>query len=141
MPLRISRAAALTVGIVLPIIETWRRWHMLADWPSWIDDYIAAGLLLYAWQAGRDELSRSHPYLMAAWGYTVGIAYMSFFGQLKNATGADPSGMPLIVVFGFKGLGLGIAITCLGLSWRTPAPGRNLGTGKAIHSRQPLQQP
>jgi hypothetical protein len=28
-------------------------------------------------------MNLSRPYLVAAWGYTVGIAYMSFFGQLK----------------------------------------------------------
>ena len=120
MPLRISRATALVVGIVLPCIETWRRWHMLLDWPSWLDDYIAALLLLYAWQAGRHQISRSRPYLMAAWGYTFGIAYMSFFGQLKNASGTDPSDMPIALVVGFKGFGLLLCITCLALAWRSP---------------------
>src|SRR6266545_1659895 len=106
MPLRISRATALIVGIVLPCIETSRRWHMLVDWPSWLDDYIAALLLLYAWQVGRHQISRSRPYLMAAWGYTFGIAYMSFFGQLKNVSGTGPSGMAIALVVGCKGFGL-----------------------------------
>ena len=105
MPLKVSRATALVVGIVLPCIETWRRWRMLADWPSWLDDYIASVLLLYAWKVGRYDVSRSRPYLMAAWGYTFGIAYVSFFGQLKNAPGADPSGMATAVVIAFKVLG------------------------------------
>ena len=76
---------------------------------------IASALLLYAWQAGRYEVSRSRPYLMAAWGYTFGIAYISFFGQLKNA-GADPSGMATAVVIAFKGIGLALSITCLALT-------------------------
>jgi hypothetical protein len=127
MPLRISRATALVVGIVLPCIETWRRWHMLLDWPSWLDDYIAALLLLYAWQAGRHQISRSRPYLMAAWGYTFGIAYMSFFGQLKNVSGADPSGMAPALVAGFKGFGLLLSITCLALAWRSSGVPSNAG--------------
>src|SRR4051812_9263477 len=115
MLLKASRATALVVGLLLPCIETWRRWRMLADWPSWLDDYIAGALLLYAWQAGRHEVTRSRPYLMAAWGYTFGIAYMSFFGQLHSARNADPSGMSTDVVIAFKALGLVVSVTCLAL--------------------------
>ena len=126
MPLKVSRATALVVGIILPCIETWRRWRMLADWPSWLDDYIASALLLYAWKVGRYEVSRSRPYLMAAWGYTFGMAYMSFFGQLKNAPGADPSGMATAVVIAFKGFGLVLSVTCLALTWRASATATRL---------------
>ena len=108
------------MAIVLPCIETWRRWRMLADWPSWLDDYIAAALLFYAWQAGRRDIARSRPYLMAAWGYTFGIAYVSFFGQLKYGTGADPSGLAPAVVIAFKAVGLVLSLTCLALAWRSP---------------------
>jgi hypothetical protein len=59
---------------------------MLADWPAWLNDYIAAALLLYAWQAGRSDAGRSRPYLMAAWAFTFGIAYASFFSQLQYGT-------------------------------------------------------
>lgn len=121
MLLQISRRTALLVAIVLPCIEAWRRWHMLADWPAWLDDYIAAVLLFYAWNAGRHEGTRSGPYLMAAWGYTFGMAYMSFFGQLKNANNADPSGMTTAVVLVFKGVGLVLSLTCLALTWRSLA--------------------
>jgi hypothetical protein len=93
---------------------------MLADWPSWLDDYIAAILLLYAWLVGRREVSRSRPYLMAAWGYTFGMAYMSFFGQLRNVRGVDPSGVATPLVLGFKGFGLLLSVTCLALAWRSP---------------------
>lgn len=122
MRLRVSRSTALAVGIVLPCIETWRRWHTLTDWPSWLDDYIAAALLLYGWYAGRRQPSQSRPYLMAAWGYTTGIAYMSFFGQLRNLNLADPSGMPQAAVLAFKGFGLMLAVGCLVLTWREPEP-------------------
>lgn len=122
MHLRIGRSAALIVGVALPCIETWRRWHMLADWPSWMDDSIAAALLLYAWHTGRRDARQSRPYLMAAWGYAVGIAYMSFFGQLKHPPAADRSGMSQAAVLAFKGFGLLLAATCLALAWRVPEP-------------------
>jgi hypothetical protein len=54
-------------------------------------------------------------------GYTFGMAYMSFFGQLKNAPAADPSGMATAVVITFKGVGLVLSMTCLALTWRSSA--------------------
>ena len=54
---------------------------------------------------------------MAAWGYTFGMAYMSFFGQLRSAAVADPSGMPTAAVIGFKGFEMALAAICLALAW------------------------
>jgi hypothetical protein len=87
---------------------------------SWLDDIIAGVLLLYAWRAGRRSCADSRPYLMAAWGYTFGIAYVSFFGHLNNTSAPDPSGMPLAVVLGFKGFGVALSLACLALAWRSP---------------------
>ena len=116
--LRISRTAALGLGLVLPVVETWRRWNALANWPSWLDDYIASGLLLYAWYAGRGSTRESRPYLMAAWGYTLGMAYMSFFGQLQRVSSSDISGFSGALVSGIKGFGLALSALCLSLTWR-----------------------
>ena len=91
---------------------------MLWDWPSWLDDYLAAALLLYAWFAGSHDAKRSRPYLMAAWGYTMGMAYVSFFGQLHSTSLVDPSGAPRFAVLGFKLFGLLLAVSCLALCWR-----------------------
>ena len=112
-----SRTAALIVGMLLPVIETWRRWNMLAQWPRWLHDYIAAALLIYAWHAGRDTTELSRPYLMAAWGYTAGMAYMSFFGFIESAPVTDPSGVPVAGVLTFKAFGLMLSALCLALAW------------------------
>jgi hypothetical protein len=64
--------------------------------------------------------------LVAAWGYTFGMAYMSFFGQLKNAPGADPSGMATAVVIAFKGFGIVLSVTCLAMTWRSSATATSL---------------
>lgn len=61
----------------------------------------------------------SRPYLMAAWGYTFGIAYMSFFGHLKNMDALDPSGFPVSWVIGFKAFGVVFPLLCLGITWRS----------------------
>jgi hypothetical protein len=49
------------------------------------------------------------------------MAYMSFFWQLKNAIGADPSCIATTVVIAFKALGLVLSMTCLALTWGSPA--------------------
>jgi hypothetical protein len=36
--------------IVLPFVETRRRWNMLAECSAWLDDYCAAALLICAWR-------------------------------------------------------------------------------------------
>ena len=123
-----SHWAAFAAGLALPIIETYRRWEVLSDWPAWLDDYIAAALLLYAWRAGQASLISSRPYLMAAWGYTMGIAYMSFFGQWSRRDTTDISGYSTEFVLGFKGFGLVLAGLALLGAWRgarvnaTPEP-------------------
>jgi hypothetical protein len=117
MGLRISRTAALVVAVILLSVETWRRWDIFVHWAGWLDDYIAAALLLYGWYSGRRNLSNSRAYLMAAWGYCVGIAYMSFFGQLNAPPQTDPSGMSQAVVLTFKGTGLIVSAGGLALAW------------------------
>src|SRR5688572_29709408 len=120
--LRFSHWTAFVVGIVLPILETYRRWDNLLDWPSWLDDYIAAGLLLYAWRAGQGSLVYSRPYLMAAWGYTTGMAYMAFFGHLQRAETVDVSGFSTEFVLQFQAFGLGLAVFGLIGAWRGGRP-------------------
>lgn len=113
--LRFSRASALAAGIVLPVLETWRRWGTGSPFYSWFDDMIAAGMLLYAWHAGRN----GRPYLMAGWGYTFGMAYMSFFGHLDRPQGLDVSGFPNTWAIAFKGFGLAFAAFNLFAAWRS----------------------
>ena len=113
VPLKISRTIALVVGIVLPCIETWRRWHILADWPSWLDDVLLGAALLYgAWRVAKN-VETGRPWLAAAWGLTCGIAYNSFFGQLAHLDQADPSALPSTWVVGIKGIGSLLAIVAL----------------------------
>lgn len=120
MGVRFSRSSALFVGIMLPAVETWRRWNMLADWSSWLDDYIAGALLLFAWYAGRSHPARSSPYLMAAWGFFLGTAYMAFVVQLKSPFFSDPSGIARPYLLAFKSAGLLLAAAGLACVWKGP---------------------
>jgi hypothetical protein len=120
--LTFSRRLALVFGVLLPIVETIRRWPQLGDfrmWPAWLDDFILAAFLLYgAWRTSKD-VGTGRCYLAAAWGLTCGMAYGSFFGQLTRLDIADPAPIPTAWVVAIKGIGFLLAIVALVGSLRT----------------------
>jgi hypothetical protein len=113
MSLAFSRRLAIVLGIVTPLAETIRRWHQLGQpgaWPSWFDDVLLGSLLLYAaWLTGRNPRDGQR-YLTGAWGVTCGMAYGSFFFQLRHLTERDPAPIPSTWVVAIKGVGLLLAI-------------------------------
>jgi hypothetical protein len=121
MTLTFSRRLALVYGVLLPIVETIRRWQQLGDirlWPAWLDDFVLGACLLYgAWRTAKD-LEIGRPWLAAAWGITCGMAYTSFFGQLARLDQPDPSSLPAAWVVGIKGVGFLLAIVALAGSLR-----------------------
>jgi hypothetical protein len=118
---RFSRTLAYAGGVVLPIVETIRRWHQLGDLrmaPMWLDDWIIGLFLLYgAWRT-RDGASSGRAVLAAAWGVACGMGYMSFFGELSNLGLTDPSGLPSITVAVIKGVMVALALAALVLTLR-----------------------
>ena len=125
MNLTFSRRLALVFGVLLPIVETYRRWQQLGDyhyWPAWLDDWAIGAFLLYgAWRTAK-EVETGRPWLTAAWGFTCGMAYPSFFGQLARLDQPDPSALPAAWVVGIKGVGFLLAILALAGSLRHPHP-------------------
>lgn len=125
MNLTFSRRLALVFGVGLPIVETIRRWHQLGDirwWPAWLDDYAIGGFLLYGFWRTAKDVDSGRPWLAAAWGFTCGMAYSSFFGQLIRIDEPDPSGVPAAWVVGIKGVGILLALVALAGSLRHPHP-------------------
>jgi hypothetical protein len=113
MNLTFSRRIAY-VGAVLPVIETWRRWHewgQLAKLPSILDDFVVGIALLAAALVARRDPPVGRVYLAAAWGIACGMIYYSFFGQLVRLGEPDPSGVSSVAVVAVKGVlfALGIA--------------------------------
>ena len=116
MTLAFSRRLAIVFGILLPIVETVRRWPQLGDiriWPAWLDDLIIAAFLLYAVRRVSKDGEAGRPYLAAAWGFTCGMAYGSFFGQLIRLDEPDPAPIPSTWVVAIKGVGFLLAIAAL----------------------------
>ena len=116
MTLAFPRRLAILGGVVLPIVETARRWHQLADpriWPFWLDDWVIGALLLYgAWRTRRDAVD-GQPVLAAAWGFACAMGYTSFFSQLARIDLPDPSGVSPVTVVAIKGVMVALAIAAL----------------------------
>ena len=111
-----SRRLAIVAGIVLPVVETARRWHQLGEirlfW-AWFDDYAIAAFLLYAaWRMGKDAV-HGHRVLAAAWGFACALAFNSFFVQLSDLERADPSGLASVWVVTIKGVAASLAAVAL----------------------------
>jgi hypothetical protein len=116
MTIAFSGRLAVIFGILTPLAETVRRWRQLGDvgaLPFWLDDYFIGALLLYgAWRTSKD-MRNGRRFLAAAWGFTCGMAYSSFFGQLARLNEPDPAPIPSAWVAVIKGVGLALAILAL----------------------------
>jgi len=125
MNLAFSRRAALVAGVVMPLLETWRRWAewgQLSKLPSILDDFVAGVFLILGGVMSRRDPARGRPYLAAAWGVATGMMYYSFFGQLVALGQPDPSGVSSAAVVVFKGVLFAGCLFCLGGALRVPGP-------------------
>jgi hypothetical protein len=119
--LSISRWLALFIGLLLPVAETVRRWRQLDDlstWPFWLDDFLIGSFLLYAFWCTRQNILENRRFLAAAWGFTCGMAYLSFFGQITSLDVVDPAPIPPEWVAVIKGVGLILSAFALAGSLR-----------------------
>ena len=121
MTIEFSRRLAIALGVLTPLAETVRRWGTWRDDPpALFDDYILGAFLLYgAWRVGRDARGGQR-FLAAAWAFTCGMAYLSFFGQLQRLRSGDVDPAPIASewVAVIKGTGLVLAILALVMSLR-----------------------
>jgi len=114
MTLSASRRLAIVIGLLLPLIETVRRWPLWHEYPpTFLDDFLIGAFLLYgAWRCSRDP-ARGRVVLAAAWAFACGLGYGSFFGHIRYLETADPSGVPHIWVVTILGAGLVLCILAL----------------------------
>ena len=116
MTVSFSRRLALVFGLLLPVVETIRRWRQLGDlsvWPIWLDDFLIGGFLLYAFWRTRQCASENRRFLAAAWGFTCGMGYLSFYGQITSLDVVDPAPIPTEWVAVVKGVGLTLSVLAL----------------------------
>jgi hypothetical protein len=114
--MKFSRTLAILLGLLAPLAETIRRWNSWRDFPPGLfDDYIMGALLLAgAWLTGRN-FRAGRRLLAAAWGFTCGLGYYSFFEQLRRYRlgEVDPAPIPAEWVLAIKGVGVLLAIAAL----------------------------
>lgn len=94
--LTLSRRLAFAFGVIIPLLETIRRWGVWGYPPAWLDDYFIGALLLVAAIKARNsrDIARARAWLAGAWGFTAGIGYTSFFTHLEHIHQADPGNIP-----------------------------------------------
>lgn len=121
---------AVIIGVTLAIGEALRSWGAGRPWPSWIDDEILGAFLLYG--AWRSATGRGRLHLAAAWGFSAGMLFGSFFKHW--ATRAQPNVgnfahtcVLAVVAFGFWGSVLGLLLTLY--LWGREDAARSVGSG------------
>ena len=123
--MKFSRALAIIFGILAPLLETVRRWRTWREYPpALFDDYIMGAFLLAgAWLVGR-RFGSGQRLLAAAWGFTCGQGYYSFFQQLRHFRlgEIDPAPIPSGAMLAIKGVGVLLAIAALVATLRARPP-------------------
>lgn len=91
---RFSITAAFFLGILLPLLETIRRWHQrdeLQYFFSWFDDYMLGAFLVFGAYKAHANIVTGQKFLSAAWGAAVAGLFLSFIGQLDHLNTPDPA--------------------------------------------------
>ena len=122
--MRFELVAANVMGVALPVLEVLRRRTNFESISSYVDDFIAGALLLYAARAVSRRKPRGPVLLVAAWAVLCGGLYSSFFHQLESSASHDVSGLANGTVVLVKGILYGVALVGLVLSVRAAVPGK-----------------
>ena len=108
-----------------PVLETVRRWGTWREYPpALFDDYILGAFLLGGvWLVGR-RFDAGQRLLAAAWGFTCGLGYYSFFEQMRRYRlgEMDPAPIPSGAVLIIKGVAVLLAIVALITTLRARNP-------------------
>lgn len=123
--MRFELAAAYCIGVFLPAVEVWRRRTDFSNIPSYVDDFIMGGLLIYAARAVSKKQRNGSVLLVSAWGIYCGGMYYSFFGQVNNASANDISGLSNGIVIAVKAVLFLVGIVSLVKSVRGAAVQEN----------------
>lgn len=113
---RFSINAAFVFGIALPLLETIRRWHQMAElryFFSWFDDYMLGAFLLFGAYKAHKNFTAGQKILSAGWGAATAGLFLSFIGQLDHLNNPDPAPVSSVTVALIKGAILLLCVVCL----------------------------
>lgn len=111
--MRFEVATAYAMGAGLPLLEAMRRKTNFEHFHSYIDDFIAGALLLYAAQAVTRGRQNGPVMLVVAWAVLCGGLYGSFFWQLSSDAAQDVGGLANTTVVLIKGFLYAVSLTAL----------------------------
>jgi hypothetical protein len=131
--MKFSRALGVIFGILAPLLETVRRWGTWREYPpALFDDYLLGAFLLAgAWLVGR-RFDAGQRLLAAAWGFSCGLGYYSFFEQLRRYRlgEVDPAPISSGAVLIIKSVAVLLAIAALIATLRAANPDRSSGAAE-----------
>ena len=115
--LRSLRLLAVAVGVGLAIGETIRSWGVQRPIFAVVDDYVIAVFLVAA--AAWGDRPGAYAFLAAAFGFSSGVLYGSFFLHLSRLSQRDPGNIPqklltFLIGLAFFGSVLGGALAVRG---------------------------
>jgi hypothetical protein len=132
--LRCLRLLAIAVGVGVSIGETIRSWGVHRPIFAVVDDYVMAVFLVAA------ALWRNRPgtyaLLSAAFGFSSGMLYGSFFLHLSLLSQPDPGKIPqtlltFLIGLAFFGSVLGLALALRGAT-RQPSPEQPVRKSRSV---------
>ena len=117
--MRFEIAAAFTIGVLLPVLETCRRG--LSEWSvnftTMFEDYLAGALLLIGGWASYRARRFGAMFLVLAWAYVTGMMGGSFWGQFEETLRGISTEPNNLLVVGFKGLLWSVSVLSLVFSF------------------------
>jgi len=87
--MNLLRWAAIAFGMLVIGGEIFRSWGE-RDLIMWLDDFMVGAALIAAAIAVRAETARRRAIFSAAWGFALGIIYISFFDKVVLAEAIGP---------------------------------------------------
>ena len=132
--MRFEVIAAFAVGILLPLLETYRRgWdEWTVDFTTMFEDYVAGGLLLIGVWASAQRRRWGALFLVVAWSYLTGMMSGSFWYQLEDTLRGTVTEPPVVLVVKF--LLWAVSVLALVSSFRRSLRDRS-GAGATTTSR------
>ena len=102
--MRFEVAAAFTVGVLLPVLETVRRGigHWAIHATTMLEDYLGGAFLLLAGLAVRQGAAFANPMLLTAWAGVSSMMTISLISQVEDTVRAVELEPNNNLVLGFK---------------------------------------
>ena len=124
-----SAYLAIIYGISLVCFETFVNWGQWQWWPYWLVDYIAAALLILGGLATRGRRLYGPKLLSAAWGFTLGMMWMSLAANISEGTDPDRAARVaglyiILIVLSMSICLLGLILSLSGRPLRAPSARR-----------------